>query len=86
MLSVTLRVKTKTGEGDYLITPRVQVDFEREFKVGLSKALVHDQKMEHIYWLGWRSQKEAGEVVKPFNDWLSALVSVEMIGADDPSS
>ena len=86
MFSVSLRVVTEKAEGTYPITPRVQVDFEREFKVGLSKAFTADQKMEHIYWLGWRAQKEAGEVVKPFNDWLNTLVSVEMMGADDPSS
>ena len=85
MLSLTLRVTTDTGAGEYVVSPKVQVLFEREFKSGLPKAFASEPRMEHLYWLAWRSVQAAGEVVKPFDDWLGTVRSVEMVeGAEVP--
>lgn len=85
MLTITLRVTTEDDAADYEVTPRVQVAFEREFKVGIPKAFSGEQRMEYLYWLGWRSVQESGKVVKPFNDWLGSVRSVEIVESAAPS-
>jgi hypothetical protein len=51
----------------------------------LSRSLVKDQKMEHIYFLAWQSLRDNGRVVKPFGpEFLDTLESVEMVS--DPNS
>ena len=60
----------------FTVRPKTIVAFERHFKVGLAQAFSRDQKQEHVYWLGWESERAAGNVVKPFDQWLDTLVSV----------
>jgi len=91
MISLNLRVTTTSGSSDFTVGPKVQVAFEREFKVGLPKAFAADQKMEHLYWLAWKCASDAakagGPPVKPFDGWLDTVESVEVVGADaDPLS
>ena len=91
MISLNLRVTTTSGSNDYTVGPKIQVAFEREFKVGLPKAFAADQKMEHLYWLAWKCASEAaksgGAAVKPFDGWLDTVESVEVVGVDeDPLS
>jgi hypothetical protein len=84
MINLTLRVETENGSGDYQVGPKVQVAFEREWKVGMPKAFNTEQKMEHLYWLAWKAVHASGEVVKPFDGWLDSVTSVEIVGGDDP--
>ena len=91
MITLNLRVTTSNGTDDYTVGPKIQVAFEREFKVGLPKAFAADQKMEHLYWLAWKCAMEAaksgGPAVKPFDGWLDTVESVEVVGVDeDPLS
>ncbi len=87
MINLTLRVTDSNGSSnDYTVGPKVQVAFEREWKVGLPKAFTNDQKMEHLYWLGWKAQQSSGAVVKPFDGWLDTVESVEVVDADSPLS
>ena len=83
MITLNLRVTTTSGSADYTVGPKVQVAFEREFKVGLPKAFAADQKMEHLYWLAWKASHAAGEVVKPFDGWLDTVQAVEVVGQDE---
>jgi hypothetical protein len=39
--------------------------------------------MEYVYWLAWKAMQDSGAVVKPFEQWLDTVKSVEMVGADD---
>lgn len=65
---------TIDGEEHVLpVKPRSVVAFERQFKMGLSKAFNTDQKMEHVYWLGWESMRASGIAVKPFDTWLDSV-------------
>lgn len=87
MITLTLRVRTDRGDNDYVVTPKVQVLFEREFKMGLPKAFAAEPRMEHLYWLAWRSVQAAGDVVKPFDEWLGQVLAVEMVeSAEGPLS
>jgi len=58
---------TMTGEPPVVVavTPRVILDFEREFKVGLVGAMSNEMRLEHMFWLGWKSMHRAGHVVRP---------------------
>ena len=80
-----LRVITDDGPvGEFLVTPKVQVEFERQYKTGIAKAFETEMKMEHVYWLAWKSMHYAGHVVKPFDSWLETVVNVEIDNDDVP--
>lgn len=86
MISLTLRVTVAGDSHEYQVGPKVQVAFEREWKTGLPKAFSSEQRMEHLYWLGWKAQQSSGAVVKPFDGWLETVDSVEVVEADSPLS
>jgi hypothetical protein len=78
-MAATMSVSVEMVNGDkatLAILPKTIVAFERKFKIGLG-AIATDSKMEYIYWLAWDASHVAGQVVKPFDDWLNDVVSVE---------
>jgi hypothetical protein len=75
-ISIT-RVDGSTDE--YGITPKTFVAFERHFKIGLANAFANDQKMEHLYWLAWDSERTAGKVVPLFDKWLEDIAAVDVV-------
>lgn len=80
MIAVKLRIEMTDGPlGEFIVSPKVQVEFERQFKVGIAKAFGEDLKMEHLYWLGWKSAHYAGAQVKPFDSWLDNVASIEVV-------
>ena len=80
MINIRMRVSTTDGpQGEFAISPKVQVEFERQYKTGIGKAFENDLKMEHIYWLGWKAMHYAGRVVKPFDSWLDEIVEIEVV-------
>lgn len=80
MIGLKLRVVTTEGElGEFVVTPKVQVEFERHFKIGVGKAFQQEQRVEHMYWLAWKAVHAAGHNVKPFDSWLDAVVDVQMV-------
>jgi hypothetical protein len=85
MDGLSIKVKTTDGvEATYSLRPRIIVDFEQKFGKGMAKLLGEEQKLEHIYYLGWKALQSNGVVVKPFGgDFLDTLVSVELV--TDPS-
>jgi len=83
VISLNLRVTTADGAREYEVKPKTVVEFERQFGMGIGKAFQTEQRAEHIYWLAWRSVKDSGQVVKPFDGWLEDVADVEMIEADD---
>jgi hypothetical protein len=81
-----IKVKLVGGEENtYALRPKTIVAFENKFNKGFGKLLGEDQKIEHIYWLAWKSLQEAGVVVKPFGDgFLDTLEKAEL--SSDPNS
>jgi hypothetical protein len=77
-----LAVKIKTTDGNevsYKLTPRIIVAFEQNFGAGMPKLLGEQQKIEHIYWLGWKAMQVNGVVVKVFGpEFLDTIVSAEL--------
>ena len=59
MDGLQIKVKTTDGfEGVFSLTPRIIVGFEQKFGKGFGKLLGEDQRIEHIYWLAWKSCQE----------------------------
>jgi hypothetical protein len=83
MLGVTLRVAMPGADVvEVDVTPRVVVDFERQFDVGFLDAIANQQRLEHVYFLGWDCLRLAGVDVQPFEEWLDEVLTVE-IALDD---
>lgn len=74
MFGLTLRVISEDGETEVGITPRISVEFERQFQTGIGRAF-QDQRVEHIYWLAWR----ATGANKDFESWLDSLRDVQVV-------
>jgi len=78
-----LSVKIVLADGSefqYSLRPRIIVAFEQKFGAGFAKLLGNEQRLEHIYWLGWEALKSNGQVVKPFGaDFLDTVKSVELV-------
>jgi len=73
--------------GTYPVTPVVQVAFEREFRIGVGRAFSSDDmRQEYVYWLAWKAMHCAGRVVKPFDEWLGDLTSVEVVADTVPTA
>lgn len=73
------------AEHSYSLRPRIIVAFEQKFGKGFGKLLGEDQKLEHLYYLGWETLKANGVVVKPFGmDFLDTIETCELI--TDPNS
>jgi len=84
MDGLAVKVKTTDGvEASYKLTPRVIVGFEQQYGKGMPKLLGEEQKIEHIYWLAWKSMQIAGIVVKPWGpEFLDTIINAEL-DADD---
>ena len=79
MFGMYLRVVTKKGEDEVPVTPRVSVEFERQFQTGLGRALQNDQKLEHMYWIAWKASGGKGT----FETFLDDLIDVQVIMGDE---
>jgi len=82
VIDISIKVTKLDGtEATYAVTPKVQVEFERHFKIGIGKAFGNnDIQMQYLYWLAWCASKHAGAGPKPFDSWLDEVASVD---ADD---
>lgn len=78
--------KTDGTEAEYHIGPTIITAFERQFKTGLPKAFANDQKLEHLFWLAWDSERRSGTTVPPFgDDYLDTLQDVQIEPITNPS-
>jgi len=82
-VSLSCKVWIDGQDHDYPVTPKVEVDFERKFGVGIGKAF-QEQKREHQHYLAWLAVKASGAVVKPFDGWLETVENTEVTVATDP--
>jgi hypothetical protein len=85
-VAVSLSCKVWLVSGDELtlpVTPKVEVDFERKFGMGIGKAFM-EQKREHQHYLAWLAVKASGAVVKPFDGWLDDVQNTEVLVEQDP--
>jgi len=83
MIGILLKVTTDDEEIVVPITPKSAIEFERFFKMGLPKAFTQEQKMEHLFWLGWACVRASGRTVKPFDTWIESVRNVELVANSD---
>jgi hypothetical protein len=82
-VSLSCKVWSGGSETEYPVTPKVEVEFERKFGIGIGKAF-EQQKREHQHYLAWLAVKASGVVVKPFDGWLETVENTEVLVATDP--
>ncbi len=84
MDGLSIKVKTIDGtEASYKLTPRVIVAFEQQYGKGMPKLLAEEQKIEHVFWLAWKSMQASGVVVKPWGpDFLDTIATAELESDD----
>jgi hypothetical protein len=80
MIDVKVEVTFTDGTSNtFSVTPKVQVEFERTHKIGISRAFTDDVHVEYIYWLGWCAAKYSGTNPKPFDSWLDGVARVNVV-------
>ena len=84
MDGLSIKVKTTDGvEASFKLTPRVIVAFEQQYGKGMPKLLGEEQRIEHVFWLAWKSMQTAGIVVKPWGpDFLDTILTAELDSDD----
>ena len=77
-----LAIKVKQVNADevtYKLTPRIIVAFEQQFGKGMPKLLAEEQKIEHVFWLAWKSMQVNGVIVKPWGpEFLDTIITAEL--------
>lgn len=87
MINLKLNVVYADGRTDEVKTgPRTQVEFERNFDLGLVEAFQNEAKMrlEWLYFLAWHASKVSHKTAAEFDDWLSTLAEIEVVGSEEP--
>jgi hypothetical protein len=82
-VSLSCKVWIDGTENEYPVSPKVEVEFERKFGMGIGKAF-NEQKREHQHYLAYLAMKASGAVVKPFDGWLDQVENTEVLVAEDP--
>jgi hypothetical protein len=79
MFGISLRVVSDDGDVEVPVTPKIVVQFEREFQTGLGRAFSTDQRAEHMYWLAWKATASK----KGFDAWLDTVQDVQIVQDDE---
>jgi len=83
MIDVSVSVERRDGTQDqYPVFPPTIIAFERWAKMGIAAAFSSTTvKFEHLYYLAYLAEKDAGVVVKMFDEWLKAIKKVDIVEA-----
>lgn len=61
------------------IRPKVEMHFERTYKVGIGQAFSGDSAATNLYRLAWEVERHSnGQVIKGFDDWLDGVETVDI--------
>lgn len=73
-----LRVVVEDGEPyEVNISPKVIVAAERHFAKPMSQLFGDSASFEALCWTAWKGTHASGRVVKPFDEWLDGVESIE---------
>jgi hypothetical protein len=61
------------------VTPKVVVAAERQFHKSMASLFGEDSSMEVLAWVAWKASHFAGQVVKPFDEWLDDIEMIEAV-------
>lgn len=79
MLDISVTIKRKDGTSEtFPVYADSQIAFERWAKTSISAAFDPNAKpkMESLYYLAWLAEKNAGGVVKTFDEWIKGIAAV----------
>ena len=78
-----LRVVPSSGDAyEVALTPKLIVAVERQFSQPVSTLFGESASFEVLCWTAWRGTQASGRIVKPFDEWLDDLDSIE--AAEEP--
>jgi len=78
-----LRVVPTVGDAyEVSLTPKLIVAVERHFSQPVSSLFGDSASFEVLCWTAWKGTQASGRVVKPFDEWLDDLDSIE--AAEEP--
>jgi hypothetical protein len=69
---------TKGDQVSVTVTPKVIVEAERHFKMGMGKLFGAESSMEHMTWVAWKAMQLSGYEVKTFDLWLDGIEQVDV--------
>lgn len=79
--------KRDGSKGTYDLDLNSLCEFEEIAKIGVPVAFSESNvKLTHLALLGWIAEKNAGNVVKPVDQWRKDVVSVDIDNAPVPTS
>lgn len=86
MLRISVTVERRDGSREeFPVLPPTVIAFERYAKMGIGQAFAgNTAKFEHIYYLAWLSEKDSGNTVKVFDEWIKSIADVEIV--DSPKA
>lgn len=78
-----LRVVPSEGEPyEVPVTPKVLVAAERQFGKSMTQLFGESPSYEALCWAAWKGSHVAGRIVKPFDEWLDDIDSID--GSEEP--
>ena len=82
---ISLTVKHKDGtEGTFPVWPSTEVAFERHYKIPYRKAFQDDFPQEQAYFLAWLAERDSGNEIKPFDEWIKNLADIAVETNENP--
>ena len=81
MLKISVTVERRDGNREeFPVLPPTVIAFERWAKMGIGQAFAgNTAKFEHIYYLAWLAEKDSGNTVKVFDEWLKNVADVDVV-------
>jgi hypothetical protein len=75
-------VPAKDATYEVNVTPKVIVAAERQFAQPMSQIFGENASFEALCWTAWKASQTSGVIVKPFDEWLDDIDSIE--AGDEP--
>jgi hypothetical protein len=75
-------VPSKEATYEVNVTPKVIVGAERQFAKPMSQIFGENASFEALCWTAWKASQSAGIIVKPFDEWLDEIDSIEAAEAE----
>jgi len=84
-MAALMRLRVVPSEGEPYevnVTPKVIVASERQFGKPMTQLFGENASFEALCWAAWRATQASGRIVKPFDEWLDDVDSIEAGEAD----
>ena len=79
-MAALMRLRVIPTNGDPYevpLTPKLIVAIERQFSKPISDLFGQTASFETLCWAAWKGSQNIGKPVKPFDEWLNDLDSIE---------